>query len=311
VDLARQAEMFANRVRKNFRGLHPAFERRGVGAFRVYDWDIPEIRALADWYEGHLVVAGYAREQTDAVPEWLPTIARAAAAALEVPDGFLHLRTRRTRPKAGERYSRLSRTGARLEVREAPLRFLVNLDDLLDTGLFPDHRETRARIRAESEGASFLNLFGYTGTFTCAAASGGARRTVTVDASAAVLRWAEDNFRLNGLAGDHAFVAEEARRFLERASSRPERFTLCVVDPPTFSTRKDAPPFDVQRDHPALIESALALLDPGGVLYFSTSHQRFAPRLSALPAREVREITEETAPGDYRRTPHRCFRLVK
>jgi 23S rRNA G2069 N7-methylase RlmK/C1962 C5-methylase RlmI len=298
-------------VRKNFRSLHPVFERRGVGAFRVYDWDIPEIRALVDWYEGHLVVAGYAREQTDAVPDWLQTIARAAAAALDVPAEALHLRTRRTRPMAGERYSRLSRTGARLEVREAPLRFLVNLDDLLDTGLFPDHRETRGRIRAESKDASFLNLFGYTGTFTCAAASGGARRTVTVDASAAYLTWAEDNLRLNRLAGDHAFVAEDARRFLERARSRPERFGLCVVDPPTFSTRDDAPAFDVQRDHPALLESALAVLEPGGVLYFSTSHQRFTPRLTGLPAREVREITEETAPRDYRRTPHRSFRLVK
>ena len=311
VDLARQAEMFANRVRKNFRSLHPAFERRGVGAFRVYDWDIPEIRALADWYEGHLVVAGYAREQTDAIPGWLTAIASAAADALEVPAKALHLRSRRTRPKAGERYSRLSRTGARLEVREAPLRFLVNLDDLLDTGLFPDHRETRARIRAESAGASFLNLFGYTGTFTCAAASGGARRTVTVDASAAVLRWAEDNLRLNRLSGDHAFVAEDATRFLDRARSRQERFGLCLVDPPTFSTRKDAPAFDVQRDHPALLESTLALLEPGGVLYFSTNHQRFAPRLSGLSAREIREITEETAPRDYRRTPHRCFRMVK
>jgi 23S rRNA G2069 N7-methylase RlmK/C1962 C5-methylase RlmI len=311
MDVPRQAEMFANRVRKNFRSLHPVFERRGIGAFRVYDWDIPEIRALADWYEGHLVVAEYARQQTDAVPGWFPAIARAAAAALDVPEENLHLRTRRTRPEAGERYPRLSRTGECLAVREAPLRFLVNLDDLLDTGLFPDHRETRARIRTESEGVSFLNVFGYTGTFTCAAASGGARRTVTVDASPQYLRWAEDNLLFNGLVGEHTFVAEDARRFLEGARSRPERFGLCFVDPPTFSTRKDAPQFDVQRDHPALVESALELVEPGGVLYFSTNHQRFEPRLSGLPAREVREITGETAPRDYRRTPHRCFRLIK
>jgi len=300
--------MFANRVRKSFRSLHPAFERRGIGAFRIYDWDIPEIRALADWYEGHLVVAAYAREQTDAVPEWLPTIARAAAKALEIPEGNLHLRERRTRPKSGERYSRLSRTGNRLEVREGPLRFLVNLDDRLDTGLFPDHRETRARIRSESAGVRFLNLFGYTGTFTCAAASGGARRTVTVDASDEYLGWAKENLRLNGLSGDHGLVSGDARRFLEGAK---ERFDLCFVDPPSFSTRQDAPPFDVQRDHPALLEAALALLEPSGVLYFSTNHQRFTPRLSGLAAREIREITEETVPREYRRTPHRCFRLVK
>src|SRR5437763_6953294 len=304
--------MFANRLRKTFRRLQPGFEQRGVGAFRVYDWDIPEIRAVADWYEGHLVVAEDAREQTDEIPGWLTTVSRAAAAALGISDQNLHLRRRRTRPAEGERYERLAGSGARLEVREAPLKFLVNLDDHLDTGLFPDHRETRARIRAESAGATFLNVFGYTGTFTCAAASGGARSTITIDASEAYLGWAKDNLRLNGLSdGDHAFVAEDARRYLERARSRPERFGLCVVDPPTFSTRQDAPPFDVQRDHPALLASALDLLEPGGVLYFSTNHQRFTPRLSGLPARELREITEETAPRDYRRTPHRSFRLVK
>ena len=196
-------------------------------------------------------------------------------------------------------------------MREHPLRFLVNLDDYLDTGLFPDHRETRARVRADSAGGSFLNLFGYTGTFTCAAAAGGARRTVTVDASPAYLRWAEDNLRLNGLGGDHVFAAADARRFLAEARARPERFSLCVVDPPSFSTREDAPAFDVQRDHPALLTSALEVLEPGGILYFSTNHQRFVPRLSGLPARESKEITEETAPRDYRRTPHRSFRLVK
>jgi hypothetical protein len=43
------------------------------------------------------------------------------------------------------------------------------------------------------------------------------------------------------------------------------------------------------------------------VLYFATNHQRFEPRLSGLGAEEV---TRETAPPDYRRTPHRSFRIV-
>ncbi len=69
--LEEQAAMLANRVRKNFRKLHPRFEARSIGAFRLYDRDIPEIRAAVDWYEGHLVVAEYAREQTEGIP-WLP-----------------------------------------------------------------------------------------------------------------------------------------------------------------------------------------------------------------------------------------------
>jgi 23S rRNA G2069 N7-methylase RlmK/C1962 C5-methylase RlmI len=305
MDIPRQGEMLANRVRKNFRRLHRAFEREGVGAFRVYDWDVPEIRAAVDWYESHLVVAEYERAQTRESPGWLEAMGGAAAAALDVPQERVHLKRRRTRPATGQRYERLGRAGQRLAVRERGLRFSVNLDDFIDTGLFADHRDTRGRIRAEADGAEFLNLFGYTGTFTCAAAAGGARRTVTVDTSEAYLAWARENLQLNGLASDrHELVREDARDFLARSG---RRFSLCVLDPPSFSTRTGAPPFDVQRDHRALIESALATLLPGGVLYFSTNHQRFEPRLEGLRASE---ITRETAPPDYRRTPHRSFRMV-
>jgi 23S rRNA G2069 N7-methylase RlmK/C1962 C5-methylase RlmI len=163
----------------------------------------------------------------------------------------------------------------------------------------------RARIRSEARDLKFLNLFGYTGSFTCAAAAGGATSTVTVDTSATYLAWASDNLELNGLAsGRHQLVREDAREFL--AGVRCE-FDLCVLDPPSFSTRPGSKPFDVQRDHPGLVEAALAALAPRGILYFSTNHQRFEPRLERFSASE---ITRETAPPDYRRTPHRCFRIV-
>ncbi|HUJ27706.1 MAG TPA: class I SAM-dependent methyltransferase [Myxococcales bacterium] len=298
MNLAQQAKMLANRVRKNFRKLRPAFERRNVGAFRVYDRDIPEIRAAIDWYEGHLVIAEYAREQTSGLP-WLETMARAAAEALDVPPERVHLRKRRS----GERYERLARKGERIEVREGDLRFLVNLDDYLDTGLFADHRETRARVRAEARGKTFLNLFAYTGSFTCAALKGGARAATSVDASQTYLDWARDNSQLNHLAPGE-LVCSEVDEFLQRAGAR--RWQLCVLDPPSFSD-KGGKPFDVQRDHRALIEKTLAVLEPGGVLWFSTNHQRFAPQLEGLRFSE-----EDTVPKDYRnRGVHRAFRIIR
>jgi 23S rRNA G2069 N7-methylase RlmK/C1962 C5-methylase RlmI len=296
--IARQAEMLANRVRKSFRKLRGPFERWNVGAFRLYDRDIPEIRAAVDWYEGHLVVAEYEREQT--APGWLEAMAAAAAQALEVPAERVHLKRRRT---GTARYEKLARAGQRIEVREGDLRFLVNLDDYIDTGLFADHRETRALVRGEARGAAFLNLFGYTGSFTCAAARGGARATTTVDASAAYLDWARDNLLLNGLSPGE-LVREEVDDFLARAGSR--RWSLCVLDPPSFSDRGG---FDVQRDHRDLIERTLAVLEPAGVLWFSTNHQRFEPRLEGL---RCEETTAKTVPVDYRnRGAHRSFRIVK
>jgi 23S rRNA (cytosine1962-C5)-methyltransferase len=302
VNLEKQAEMLANRVHKNFRKLQARFEKRQVGAFRLYDRDIPEIRAAIDWYDGHLVVAEYAREQTSGLP-WLETMARAAAEALGVPTDRVHLRQRRS----GDRYERLARTGKRIEVREGDLKFLVNLDDYLDTGLFADHRETRARVRAEARDKSFLNLFAYTGSFTCAAVKGGARSSASVDASQAYLDWARDNLALNAL-GDpaHLLVRAEVDHFLLAAAERREQWQLCVLDPPSFSD-KGGRTFDVQRDHRKLIEKTLSVLEPGGVLWFSTNHQRFAPQLDGL-----RFTEEDTVPEDYRnRAVHRAFRIIR
>ena len=307
--LPEQAEMLGNRLKKTFKRLHQPFEKRSVGAFRLYDRDIPELRLVIDWYEGHLVVAEYARTQTDAQPGWLAFMGQAAAQALGVPAEKLHLKTRRTRPEAGLRYAKAEVAPVRLAVREGPLRFWVELEERIDTGLFADHRETRARIREESAGKRVLNLFGYTGGFTCAAAKGSATATVTVDASRTYLRWAQDNLELNGLAGPrHQLVRQGVAEWLEEAAKRPERFELCVLDPPSFSTREDAKSFEVQRDHPALVAQALSLLVPGGVLYFSVNHQRFEPRLDGF---SVTEITKETVPVDYRNSQvHRSFRLV-
>lgn len=311
--VAAQAAMLANRVAKRFRHLHPRMERAGVGAFRLYDRDIPEIRAVVDWYEGHLVVGEYARTQTDLVDDWVGAMARAVALALDVPDEKVHVRVRTTRPKEGPRYARLDQRGERLVVREGPLRFYVNLDDYLDTGLFTDHRITRARVMAESPGRRVLNLFGYTGSFTCAAANGGAAETTTVDASGRYLEWAEDNLALNGVAGPvNAMVRDDAVSFLARAAREGRRWDLIVLDPPSFSTRGGSMDFDVQRDHRALVTAALGVLAEGGVLWFSTNHQRFSPDLAGLPAARVREVTEETIPEDHRnRSVHRCWRIER
>jgi 23S rRNA (cytosine1962-C5)-methyltransferase len=314
--LARQAEMLANRVKKNFKHLHKKFEREQIGAFRLYDRDIPEIRAVVDWYEGHVVIGEYARTQTESLP-YLETLAAAVAAALAIAPANVHLRRRRTRPgEAGEpRYERLADVGTRIEVRERDLRFLVNLDDYLDTGLFADHRETRARVRAESAGKSFLNLFCYTGSFTAYAVAGEALSSDSVDTSGVYLEWARENLKLNQLAGPaHKFVRADAREFVRRAAADGRSWALALLDPPSFSVRGGASggDLDVQRDHRELVEATLQVILPGGVLYFSTNHQRFEPALDGLAATACEEITARTVPEDYRnKQVHRCWRIVK
>jgi 23S rRNA G2069 N7-methylase RlmK/C1962 C5-methylase RlmI len=313
IDAARHADMLANRVKKTHKKLAAKMERAQIGAYRLYDWDIPEVRAIVDWYEGHLVVAEYAREQTALIEDYVDVLGAASADALGVPRENVHTKARRTRPKTGDRYERLAKTGERIAVREGDLRFWCNLDDYLDTGLFPDHRRTRARVRSEAAKKRVLNLFSYTGSFSVYAARGGAARVTTVDASRTYLEWAEDNFALNELpTSRHVFVKDDVRDFLRFEAQRRHQYELIVCDPPSFSTGREKDSFDVQRDHPTLVAECVDLLAPGGALYFSTNHQRFEPQWESVEGAAIDEITSETVPEDYRnKRVHRCFRVVR
>src|SRR3990167_5492827 len=99
------AEILANRVRNRFRHLSRIFQRQNIDCFRLYDWDIPEVRAVVDWYAGHVVVAEYVRLKTGL--DWLPQMAKAVGKALNLPAQNVHVKRRRTNTKAGPRYRRM------------------------------------------------------------------------------------------------------------------------------------------------------------------------------------------------------------
>jgi 23S rRNA G2069 N7-methylase RlmK/C1962 C5-methylase RlmI len=307
-----QGEMLANRVKKRFKHLYKRFVRQQIDVFRLYDNDIPEIRAAVDWYAGHLVVAEYMRRQS--VPEWLPMVGAAVARALDVPPDRLHLKNRWAGKQEGQRYERLDRSDQKLPVRERDLQFYVNLRDYVDTGLFSDHRNTRQMVRGMAAGKDFLNLYCYTGSFSCYAAQGGARRTVSVDRSRTAIEWARANLALNGFSEKaNTLVQSGALAYLAQAQKEGLTFDLAMVDPPSYSTdRAGKRDFDIARDHPVLLAAVIEVLRPGATLYFSTNHQNFDLRTEDLPSVRTEEITALTIPEDYRRKGkliHRCWRI--
>ncbi|MBT8339462.1 MAG: SAM-dependent methyltransferase [Desulfatitalea sp.] len=312
--LAAQAQMLANRVKKRHRHLYKRFARQGIDVFRLYDWDIPEIRAVVDWYAGHLVVGEYMRDQS--FPGWLPRMGAAVAEILAVPLEHLHLKRRVYGRRAGERrYERIDTTDRTIVVSERDLRFCVNPWDYVDTGLFGDHRDTRQMVRRSATGKTFLNLFCYSGAFTCYAAWGGAIASVSVDRSKSAIQWAKQNFALNRIdTRQHRLVQTHAYDYLSAASNRAQRFDLAVVDPPSFYTRENrSDHFDVARDHTELLNAVVVVMRPGGTIYFSTNHQDFTLHSNAVDAARIQEITDQTIPEDYRhkrKQIHRCWRLT-
>jgi 23S rRNA (cytosine1962-C5)-methyltransferase len=304
--------MLANRVKKRFNHLRKRFARQNIEVFRLYDWDIPEIRAVVDWYDGHLVIGEYTRQQT--VAAWLPRMGAAVADALGVPAAKVHLKARRAGRQGGRRYTRIDHTDCKIIVAERDLRFFVNPYDYVDTGLFSDHRNTRQMVRELAAGRDFLNLYCYTAAFSCYAAKGGARTTLSVDRSDTAIRWARQNMELNEIPREgHTLVQMHTPDFLTKARQGGHTYDLAVVDPPSYSTtRAGGEQFDIARDHPQLLEAVVAVMRPGGTVFFSTNHQDFHLQADNLAVAGLEEITDRTIPEDYarKRTPiHRCWKI--
>jgi 23S rRNA (cytosine1962-C5)-methyltransferase len=158
-------------------------------------------------------------------------------------------------------------------MRELGLSYRVRLGDGLKTGIFLDQRENRRRVRELARGLRVLNLFAYTCAFTVAAAAGGARSTVSVDASKGALAWGVENLEANGLASPaHLMVDADAFDWLRMASKRNERYDLVILDPPSYATTKSSR-FSAADDYGKLAAQALAVLAPGGRLLACTNHR--------------------------------------
>ena len=122
--------------------------------------------------------------------------------------------------------------------RENGLTFLCRPIDGQKTGFFLDQRDNRARIARMSVGRRMLNLFGYTGGFSVAAAARGAAHTTTVDLAEPALADARRNFELNGIpAAAHAFEKADVFDFVDAFGPGAAPFDVIVCDPPSFAHR--------------------------------------------------------------------------
>lgn len=308
-------EAFENRVRKRRRHLERWAKREHVSCYRVYDRDIPELAFALDLYGERALLQQYLRAADapfDAV--FLENLCAAAARALELDPRFVTIKLRRKLNRREMQHEKTGERGQDIIVNEGDARFFVNLEAYLDTGLFLDHRTTRMLVRKEATGRRLLNLFCYTGSFTVHAAAGGASRSVSVDLSNTYLDWARRNFELNGMdLSRHVLERADVLAWLREAARRGERFGLIVLDPPAYSSSKKMEGvFDVQRDHVELLRATSAVLEPDGLLFFSTNLRGFKLDAERLEGLKFEDITSRTIPEDFRNQRiHQCWRVAR
>ena len=335
-----QGVLFYNRLKKRYKHLKRRMNKLGVYAYRLYDKDIPEVPAAVDVYiedTAHRVFAvltEYERSgriKLGAYDESGSELKTVVCDVLGISSDSVYTKCRK-RQRGDTQYEKLSDCSMKIVVREGQCRFIINLSDYLDTGLFFDHRPARLAVAECAAGKSVLNLFCYTASFSIHALAAGAREVHSVDLSKHALEWAHDNARLNGVDDPKRciFTQSDVRLFLKQAAARGSSWDIIICDPPTFSNSKRAPQFfDINRHWTDLIHDCCTVLAVEGTLYFSTNSRTLRFTVAALsdeplPSddtgyfmyRHVRfsitDISAQSIPEDFRNKKiHRLWKITR
>ncbi len=150
-------------------------------------------------------------------------------------------------------------------------------------GVFPEHsvhwRWAMERIRAAGRPVRLLNLFGYTGMMSLAAAAAGAEVT-HLDASPKSIGHGRENQALSGLDDKPIrWICDDAMKFVEREIRRGRTYDAIVLDPPKFGRGPKNEVWRFEEEFAALLANVRALLSDQPLFVIATV---YAVRLSYL-----------------------------
>jgi 23S rRNA (cytosine1962-C5)-methyltransferase len=163
------------------------------------------------------------------------------------------------------------------------LKFQAQAGQSRHMGVFPEqaaHWDWIANcIQSAQRPLSILNLFGYTGLATLAAAQAGAQVT-HVDASKKAITMARENLALSGL-GDRPvrWLVDDVEKFVRRDVRRGAQYDGIILDPPKFGRGPAGQVWEFFNSLPGLLQDCRKLLSPNPVFIVLTA---YAIRASAL-----------------------------
>ncbi len=184
-------------------------------------------------------------------------------------------------------------TGGRWQVRKdvpetwtmryKQLAFQAHFSSSRHLGVFPEqaaHWDWMAeRIQAANRPVKVLNLFGYTGLATLAAAAAGAQVT-HVDAAKKSVTWAHENQALSGLESRSVrWIVDDAVKFVEREARRESFYDGIILDPPKFGRGPKGEVWEFFDLLPTLLQTCRSILQPRPLFLALTA---YAIRASAL-----------------------------
>lgn len=150
------------------------------------------------------------------------------------------------------------------EIGYDSLTFRIHPTNFKHTGLFPEQAANwdwfSARIRGAGRPIRVLNLFGYTGGATIAAAAAGAQ-VCHVDAAKGMVQWCRDNAARSGLAeAPIRYIVDDCLKFAKREQRRESRYEAIIMDPPSYGRGKSGEVWKLEDDLFEMVGAACALL---------------------------------------------------
>ena len=139
------------------------------------------------------------------------------------------------------------------------------------TGLFPEQLPnwewTRKLIKEAKREISVLNLFGYTGGASLAAASAGANVT-HVDASKAAITWARENVNLSEMeSAPIRWMLDDALDFVKKEIKRGKKYDGIIMDPPAFGRGPDGEVWKIEDSFLELLDDSKKLLSDNPLFF--------------------------------------------
>jgi len=181
------------------------------------------------------------------------------------------------------------------EGRRELLKFWAMTTPGRHLGVFPEvaaHWDWSSNLIAQSkEQPNILNLFGYTGLATLAAAAAGAKVT-HVDASKKSVSWARDNQALSNLTEKPIrWIVDDALKFVQREARRGAKYDGIILDPPKFGRGPKGEVWEVYKSLPNLFEACRECLSNNPLFVVTTI---YAVRASAI---HVAQATDNMMSG--------------
>lgn len=141
--------------------------------------------------------------------------------------------------------------------------FKISISSFKHTGVFPEHVPNWVWLQEilKSSKPKVLNLFGYTGGATLAAARGGVIEVTHVDASKPAITRARENAILSELGeAPIRWIVDDAVSFVKREIKRGNKYDGLILDPPSFGRGAKGQVWKIEEDLPRLLDMCKEIL---------------------------------------------------